>query len=145
LKINTRKFGPIEIDENKILSMPDGLPGFSGYHKFILLEDPNSKPFCWFQSVEDPALSLVVMSPFIFKPDYEIDVTPEDISKNWKAQKEEDLTVYVVINITGEKENKKITANLIGPIIINTKTSEAVQLVISDSKYSYQHNVLEEA
>lgn len=120
--------------------MPDGLPGFSGYHKFILLEDPNSKPFCWFQSVEDPSLSLVVMSPFIFKPDYEIDVTPQDIRKSWKAQKEEDLTVYVVINIT---EEKKITANLIGPIIINTKTSEAVQLVISDSEYSHQHNVLE--
>lgn len=142
MKINTRKFGTIEIDEDKIISMPDGLPGFPGFTQFVLLEDTTSKPFCWFQSVENPELALVVMSPFIFKPDYEIDVEPGDVSKRWNAVKPEDLVIYVVINVGEEAGVKKITANLIGPIIVNSKNNEAIQFVISDSGYSFQHDVL---
>jgi len=143
LKIKTRKFGKIEIDENKTLSMPEGLPGFSGFERFVLLEDPKSAPFCWFQSVEEPNLALVIMSPFLFKPDYEIDLKGFIASRGWGNVETKDLLVYVVINISkGEKVNR-ITANLIGPIIINLKNNEAIQVVISNSTYSHQHNVLE--
>ena len=143
MKIKTRKFGKIEIDENKTLSMPEGLPGFSGFERFVLLEDPKSAPFCWFQSVEEPNLALVIMSPFLFKPDYEIDLKGFIASRGWGNVETKDLLVYVVINISkGEKVNR-ITANLIGPIIINLKNNEAIQVVISNSTYSHQHNVLE--
>jgi flagellar assembly factor FliW len=143
LKITTRKFGEIEIDKKKTLSMPEGLPGFPGFEHFVLLEDPKSAPFCWFQSLEEPNLSLVIMSPFLFKPDYEIDLKGFIASKGWKDVATKDLLVYVVINISGEeKDNERITANLIGPIIINTKNNEAVQVVISNSNYSHQYNVL---
>ncbi len=144
MKIKTRKFGEIEIDEKKILSMPKGLPGFPGFERFVLLEDPKSAPFCWFQSLEEPNLSLIIMSPFLFKPEYEIDLKGLITSMDWKDVETKDLLVYVVINISGEeKSNKRITANLIGPIIINSKNNQAVQVVISDSDYSHQYNVLE--
>ncbi|MCK5350563.1 MAG: flagellar assembly protein FliW, partial [Desulfobacula sp.] len=55
----------------------------------------------------------------------------------------DDLLIYVVVNIIGEKENKKITANLMGPLVINSKNNEAVQVVISDPAYSCQYNILE--
>lgn len=64
MKIQTRKFGEIDIDENLILTMPEGLPGFPGFDRFILIERTETKPFCWFQSVENPNLNLVIMSPF---------------------------------------------------------------------------------
>lgn len=143
MKIMTRKFGEIEIDEKKILFMPEGLPGFQGFERFVLLEDPKSAPFCWFQSIEEPNLALVIMSPFIFKPDYEIDLEEFMASREWKGIKTEDLLIYVVINILEEEKGKKITANLIGPIIINSKNNQAIQVIISDSPYSHQHNVLE--
>ena len=144
MKIATRKFGEIEIDEKKTLSMPEGLPGFPGFERFVLLEDPKSDPFCWLQSLEEPNLSLILMSPFLFKPDYEIDLKGFIASRGWKDVETKDLLVYVVINISGEeKGSKSITANLIGPIIINSKNNQAVQVVISDSNYSHQYNVLE--
>ena len=68
MKINTRKFGRIEIEKTKILSMPEGLPGFPGFERFVLLEDPKTAPFCWFQSVQEPNLALIVMNPLLFMP-----------------------------------------------------------------------------
>ncbi len=143
MKIKTRKFGEIEIDENKTLSMPEGLPGFSGFERFVLLEDPKTAPFCWLQSLEEPNLALVMMSPFLFKPDYEIDLKGFIASRGWKNVETKDLVVYVVINITKGEGVNKITANLIGPIVINLKNNEAIQVVISNSNYSHRHNVLE--
>ena len=145
MKIVTRKFGEVEIDKKKVLTMPDGLPGFPGYEKFVLLEDPKAAPFCWFQSMEEANLALIVMSPFVFKPDYEIDLEDFVASKeSWKGVKAEDLMVYVVINVSEGKKEKRITANLLGPIVLNLKNNEAVQVIISDSAYSHQHNVLGE-
>lgn len=145
MKISTRKFGEIKIDEKKTLSMPEGLPGFPGFEHFVLLEDPKSAPFCWLQSTEDPNLALVLMNPMIFKPDYEIDLSGFIASKGWIDIKEEDLLVYVVINISRGEKDRKITANLMGPIIINSKNNIAIQVIVTDSAYSYQHNVLESA
>lgn len=142
MKINTRKFGEIVIDEQKILIMPEGLPGFPGYDRFILLEDRKTAPFCWLQSLEEPGLTLVVMNPLIFKPDYRLSLEKFINDRGWKGVKEEDLLVYVVVNISGEKENKKITANLMGPLVVNPKNNEAVQVVISDPVYSYQYDIL---
>jgi flagellar assembly factor FliW len=142
VKINTRKFGEIVIDEQKILTMPEGLPGFPGFERFVLLEDKKTEPFSWFQSIEEPNLSLVIMNPLVFKPDYRLSLEKFIADRGWKGVKEEDLLVYVVVNISGEKENKRITANLMGPLVINSKNNEAVQVVISDPVYSYQYNIL---
>lgn len=143
MKINTRKFGEISIDENKILTMPEGLPGFPGFERFVLLEDQKTAPFCWFQSLEEPNLALVIMDPLVFKPDYRLGLKKFIRDMSWMNVKEEELLIYVVVNITGEKEKKKITANLMGPLVINLKNKEAVQVVISDPGYSYQYNILE--
>ncbi|MFO7752545.1 MAG: flagellar assembly protein FliW [Desulfobacteraceae bacterium] len=143
MKINTRKYGELTIDEDRILHMPKGLPGFPGLDRFALLEDPKTAPFCWFQSVEEPDISLVVMNPFLFKPDYRIEQLDGLMSEmGWNDVKTEQLVIYVVVNISGSGESRKITANLIGPLVINPNTKEAVQVVMSDSDYSHQHNVL---
>ncbi len=184
MKINTRKFGELEIDEDKILTMPAGLPGFPGFEQFVLFEDKNAAPFCWFQSIESPSLSLVVMNPVVFKPDYQLSlqVNLQDNlqanlhglvdSKGWKNVKPEELLIFVVINIKEgkhkesehkesenkegehkesehkesehkESENEKsITANLMGPLVINLENREVIQMVISDSDYSHKYDVL---
>nr|NJM03600.1 flagellar assembly protein FliW [Desulfobacula sp.] len=142
MKINTRKFGEIVIDDQKILTMPEGLPGFPGFERFVLLEDKKTEPFCWLQSIEGPDLALVIMNPLVFKPDYRLSLEKFIKDRDWQGVKEEDLLVYVVVNITEEKGNKKITANLMGPLVINSKNNEAVQVIISDPVYSYQYNIL---
>jgi len=82
-------------------------------------------------------------SGYRLKPDYEIDLKDFIASRGWEGVTAEDLLVYVVINIFKGEKGKRITANLMGPIIINSKNNEDIQVVISDSTYSHQHNVLE--
>jgi flagellar assembly factor FliW len=143
VKINTRKFGEIEIDENKILTMPDGLPGFFGYEKFVLLEDPKTAPFCWFQSVDEPNFALIVMNPFLFKPDYQPNLDEFIYSLGWQGISAQKVLIYVVVNVSKTDGKIKITANLMGPILINPEKHKAVQVILSDTSYSHQHNVLE--
>ena len=143
MKIITRKFGKIEIDETKIITMPDGLPGFTGFDRFVLLEDEKIAPFSWFQSIKEPDLALIIMNPLFFKPDYKVTGLEKFIvTRGWKNTLISDLLIYVVVNISKEEKEQKITANLMGPLIIHSKNNEAVQVVISDSTYSHQHNVL---
>ena len=140
MKIDTRKFGRIEVDDKKIITMPEGLPGFPGFERFVLLEDEKIAPFSWFQSVESPDLALIIMNPLLFKPSYRIDGLDAFVRtrESWKDTRVSDLLIYVVVNISRNGEEQKITANLMGPLLINSRNNEAVQVVISDSSYSHQ-------
>ena len=142
MKFNTRKFGEIDIPDDKIIAMPLGLPGFQGRNRFVLLERKETRPFCWYQSVDDPNLAMVIMNPFLFNADYAVDIEPALKEMAWKGDALEKMAVYVVLTFH-DGGPYRITANLIGPIIINTLKCEAVQLVIHDSPYSHQHPVME--
>ncbi|MFZ5571699.1 MAG: flagellar assembly protein FliW [Thermodesulfobacteriota bacterium] len=141
--IQTRRFGKIEVADEKVLTMPAGLAGFPGRKRFVLLEREETRPFCWFQSADDPNLSLVVMNPLLFKPDYRVELKSAIKEMSWEGDRTEDMAVYVVLTVN-ENGPYRITANLIGPIVINTGRREAVQLVLYDSRYSIQHPVMEQ-
>ena len=141
MKIETPQFGTIEIAEDKIITMPAGMPGFPGRRRFIILEREETQPFYWYQCVDDPDLALVIMDPYLFKPDYSVDLNPALKEMSWEADGEDSLKLYVVVNAS-EGVPEKITANLIGPLVINTQRHEAVQMVVHDSPYSHRYPIL---
>ena len=141
--IENTRFGNIDIDENKIINMSSNMLGFPGKKRFILLERKESKPFLWYQCVDDPTLAFVVMSPYLFKPDYAIDIQDVVKEMSWEVDEEAHLSVFVVVNAShGAPE--KITANLMAPLIINTQQFEAHQKVFHESPYSHQHPIFNE-
>ena len=85
---------------------------------------------------------MIVMNPFLFKPDYELDLDGFIGTRDWENTTPDDLIIYVVVNVSEKENETKITANLMGPLIINQKNKEVIQAVISDTTYSHQHNVL---
>jgi len=144
LKIKTTRFGTITIEEEKIISMPFGMLGFPDVRRFVMLQHKEDSPFFWYQSVDDPILAFVIMSPFLFKPDYNVDV--ENVLKelSWnEEEKQNNLELYVVVNIPKGAPDK-MTANLIGPILMNNKIHQAVQMVISDSPYTHKFPLVRE-
>jgi len=64
--INTLKFGPLEIPENKIITMAKPVLGFEELTKYCLVELEEFKPFMWLQSVNDPTVAFIVVNPAIF-------------------------------------------------------------------------------
>jgi len=144
LKIKTTRFGTISIEEEKIISMPFGMLGFPDVRRFVMLQHKEDSPFFWYQSVDDPMLAFVIMSPFLFKPDYNVDVENGLKEMSWnEKEKQNNLELYVVVNIPKGVPDK-MTANLIGPILINNKIHQAVQMVISDSPYTHKFPLVRE-
>jgi len=144
LKIKTTRFGTITIEEEKIITMPFGMLGFPDVKRYVILQHKENSPFFWYQSVDDPALAFVIMSPFLFKPDYDVDVENVLKEMSWnEEEKQDNLELYVVVNIPKGAPDK-MTANFIGPILINNKIHQAVQMVISDSPYTHKFPLLKE-
>lgn len=136
MKIETTRFGTISVEEDKIIHMPSGMLGFSDKKRFLLFGHKEKTPFCWYQSVDDPAMAFVVMSPFVIKPDYAVEADEAAKAMSWEDDGD-DIDVYVVVTIPrGEPE--KMTANLLGPILINARTRQGIQMVISNSPYSHK-------
>ncbi|MDK2919035.1 MAG: flagellar assembly factor FliW [Candidatus Petromonas sp.] len=141
MKINTRHFGEIEINENEIINFPDGLLGFEDIKKYILINSPDPEvPFQWLQSVDEPNLAFVVTSPFLFKSDYEFDI-PQNVVEKLEIEKTEDVMIYSIAVVPDDI--KDMTINLKGPIIINTKTNRAKQIVLEDDKYTLKYKIFE--
>ena len=144
MKIATTKFGEIDIREDSIIHMPRGMLGFPDNKAFVLFQHKPDSPFFWYQAIDDPDVSFVITNPFLFKPDYVVETAHILQDMSWDADPaESDLQVYVVVNIPrGSPES--MSANLIGPILINVKAREAVQMILSDSIYSHRFPLMQQ-
>lgn len=122
--------------------MPFGMLGFPEEKRYVILQHREDSPFFWYQSVDDPALAFVITSPFLFKPDYSVPLEDTVEQMSWIEDKDKSkLELYVVVNIPKSSPDD-MTANLIGPILINNRTRQAVQMVITDSPYSHKFSLV---
>ena len=122
----------------KIFHMPSGMLGFPNNRKFVIIQHKEDSPFYWYQSVDDPGLAFVITSPFSFVPDYDVDIEDILMKASWDENCDNNaLEFYVVVTIP-KGSPEKMTANLIGPVIVNTETCQAVQHIMSNT--GYVHN-----
>ncbi len=142
VKVMTTRFGAIEIDDDRIIEMPDGMLGFEE-RRFILLLPDNNGQFFWFQSVDDPALAFVVTDPTAFVPGYEVKLTPDEYEKLQLDPESAEVVLLAVTNIT--REAKSMTINLQGPIVVNPAKMTAKQVVLEYGKYGVQHPLFADA
>jgi flagellar assembly factor FliW len=118
--------------------MPHGMLGFSDKKQYLILRHQENSPFFWYQSLDDPGLAFVITSPFLFIPDYNIDLKAIPKEMAWDTNgKNNALAVYIVVNIPKGMPHK-MTGNFIGPILINTDLNQAVQVVLSNSPYTHK-------
>ena len=58
IKVETTRFGAIEVQEDQVITLVEGLLGFSEARRFTLLDDEIGEPFQWLQSLESPPLAF---------------------------------------------------------------------------------------
>ncbi|MBW2492018.1 MAG: flagellar assembly protein FliW, partial [Deltaproteobacteria bacterium] len=115
MKIKTTRFGTIDIEEEKIIEMPFGMLGFPDKKKFIILKHQENSPFFWYQSIDDPGLAFVITNPFLFLPDYKIDLSSTVKEMSWNGDGSKScLELFIVVNIPKGRPHK-MTGNFIGP------------------------------
>ena len=139
MKINTKNFGQIEIEEKNILNFPNGILAFEDQNKFIIIENKDSdNPFHYLQSLSDKDLAFVIIDPFIFKKDYDINIA-DSVVENLEINIPEDVKLYTIVTVP--KNLKEMTANLSGPIVINTRNNKGAQVVLDNSQYSTRYPI----
>lgn len=134
MKINTVRFGEIDIDENRIFKFSMPIIGFNELRDFVIVDLNKDNFFKWLQSVEDPALAFPVVSVFSLGLDYSIDL-PENVVKTLKITNVESVLVMNIASIPQENP-KGTTVNLLAPLIFNLDTQTAGQVVLSGSGYN---------
>jgi flagellar assembly factor FliW len=120
--------------------MPSGIIGFPDDKRYVLLEHKKGSSFLWFQSVDNGSLAFVLIDPFLFKPDYEIQLNPEDIvglGLENGSEGIEGVQPLVIVNIL-KTEPRKMTANLLGPIVLNLRKKLARQVILHHQRYSHR-------
>ena len=132
MKINTTRFGELDIDGGKVIFMPEGILGFPRAKRYVLLETRKRGPFVWLQAVDDPDLAFIVLDPLAIDEGYDVPVYPRDMS-SLKAGYKKDISFLLIVSIRKEGQ-PSIEVNLQGPVAINRETFIGKQLVFQLSE-----------
>lgn len=144
MQIDTTRFGPIEVDETRIITVVGGLLGFPHATRFALIQTGDESLFFWLQSVQDPSLAFVVCDPAVFLPDYTVDQVPvreetrESLGIDPEAELDEATQVFAICNRVGDW----LTGNLLGPLVVNLANCHARQVVLTEKKWSTRQPLL---
>ena len=136
--VHTSRFGPVEVDEQRIISFARGILGFPQYKNYVLIQPEEDSTFYWLQSAEAADLAFVVTDPLLFIPDYQVPLR-EETRQDLALADLSEANVLVIVN----KVADTLTANLQGPLVIHATTRAAVQVVISEKKYQTRHPILQ--
>ena len=143
MRVQTKFFGEVELDDNKVIEFPNGIIGFEDFKKFAIIydiEDDRETKISWLQSLEEPTLALPVVDPLAVVPDY-APMIEDELLKPLSNPADEDLLFLLVMTVPADMT--KVTANMKAPVIINTKTCTGVQLIVDNADYPVKYNVYE--
>lgn len=145
MQIQTSRFGAIDVDETRLITMVGGLLGFPSASRFALIQTGEENYFFWLQSVDDANLAFVVCDPSAFLPDYTIDQVPirEETRQLLEIEEDADLQqatqVFAICNRVGDW----LTGNLLGPLVVNVENCLGKQVVLTEKKWSTRQPLLQ--
>lgn len=120
------------ITEERILRFEDGIPGFSGSHRFVLVEVAEGSVFQLLQSLDESEVALVVAVPWLFFPDYAPELSELERSA-LEIERPEDAVVFCAVTL--DPANESIHLNLLAPFVVNARTRRGKQVILTESGY----------
>lgn len=133
MQIQTSRFGDVEIAEDKIITMTSPILGFPDDRQFILIPHAPDSPFWWLQAVHSPSLAFAVLQAARLNTSYEPEIG-RLIRDELYLSKDELPEVLVILTVPKGRP-EEMTANLLGPVVINTTKRLACQIVLDNSRY----------
>ena len=143
MRVQTKFFGEVELDDNKVIEFPNGIIGFEDFKKFAIIydiEDDRYTKISWLQSLEEPTLALPVVDPLAVTTEY-APMIEDELLKPLGNPADEDLLFLLVMTVPSDMT--KVTANMKAPVIISTEERKGVQLIVDNADYPVKFNVYE--
>ncbi len=138
MEVKTKANGIVNVDEKQLVTFPEGLLGFEKYTKFALI-DSEYEPFIWLQSTEESNLAFLMIDPFLICSDYEADIDDSSL-RNIGVDSAEDIIIMTLVTIP--KDGSAITANFLGPVVINKKNRKCLQVILNDSRWTTKFDIV---
>ncbi len=143
MKIDSRYFGEVEIEDEKIIHFEQGIFGFEEYKDYVILYDNEGEGqpfFLWLQSVAEKGLAFPIVNPFRVKEDYNPIVDDALLEVIGKCKVEE-LQLYLLATVPGDV--KKASVNMKAPLVINTLNCQGIQLIVENEDYEIKHMLVQ--
>lgn len=140
MKAKTRLFGEIEIEDEKIITMEQGIIGFPDLKRFTLIFDSDrgeESSIRWLQSMDDGDIALPVMVPTDLIPDYNPSVNNDLLEPLGELKPE---NIYLLVTVTVPEKIEEIAINLKAPIIINMACNLGSQVIV-EGDYEVRHKI----
>jgi flagellar assembly factor FliW len=118
-----------DMPEIPVIELVQPMPGFPDRTRFTLVQLDDDGVLCALRSLDDPELRFLVVSPVPFFPDYAPvvdDATVDELG----VSSADDVLVLLVLN-AGDSLTTT-TANLLAPVLVNTVTRRAIQVILDD-------------
>ena len=138
MRIESTRWGEIEVPEESVIHFPRGLYGLDGGQYYCLLEHGEASCFLWLQAVDSPAVAMIVTDPLLHFPEYEVTI-PDPAAALLQAEAPADLALYSTVTVA--PEGSPIYTNLLGPLIINPIARRGMQLILDGSPYKTRHEI----
>jgi len=138
--IFTKIYGQLEVDDKQLIHFPSGLYGFESLHDFALL-DAHQEPFYILQSVEKVETAFILINPYVFRPDYVLEIPDNDLEEIGSPE-QDDVLVFAIVTIPSEQ--REMSANLQGPVIINRQGRLGRQSISLNPVWETRHLIVRE-
>ncbi|MBM3279162.1 MAG: flagellar assembly protein FliW [Candidatus Handelsmanbacteria bacterium] len=133
------KYGEVSVGRDEILTFPSGLPGFERCRRYGLVALEEEAPFLRLLSMDNPSVGFVLLNPLLVWADYDPQIGKEDLEA-LEITSSEELAIYCILTLSPLPQ--RVTANLKGPILINTRIQQARQMILVDERYHTKHSIL---
>ena len=139
MKIQSTRFGELDVAENDVIHFSQGLPGFPEEYHFALLPQGEDSPFFFLQSTQDPNLTFLLVDPFAFFAEYHFEIDDKLVTQLGLSAEHPPMAFCIVNVPQGKMQN--MTANLSAPIVINRFARLGRQVVLTDTSYSLRQRL----
>lgn len=130
----------IVFDKEKQFFFPEGVPGFRSVRNFVIAANEQETPFIWLQGVTPRSFAFITIDPFLIESNYVPEIEERDLNQLEISDPEETFILSVV---TIHPEQKKMTANLVSPILINRKKRKGKQIILKNHRdYSIYYKII---
>lgn len=133
MKINTTRFGEVDVPENMMFELVSPILGYDKERKFTLIEHKKNSNFKWLQSIERPDLAFVVTMAGFFGIEYVYEL-PEATQDELNIETADDILTLNIVLIPHENPRAS-TINLLAPLIFNVNTKKGSQVILNNTKF----------
>lgn len=141
MRIETKHFGEIELEEDKIIFFERGIMGFEELKNYTILydiEEEGQHTISWLQSTEEPGLAIPIVSPQVIDNNYN-PVVEDELLQSLGEINDDNIAIFLTITVP--RDIKNMSVNLKAPFVINSDTKKGIQVIAENPDYQVKFNV----